>query len=123
MSLHSSGEMYLETIYVLQGKLGAVRALDVSEEIGFSKPSVSRALKKLISDGYIEVDSYGYITLTDSGKSIAEKIFERHNVLTKMLMLLGVDEETAVGDACKIEHDISDRSFDAIKQHMKTYQK
>ena len=92
MSLHSSGEMYLETIYVLQGKLGAVRALDVSEEIGFSKPSVSRALKKLISDGYIEVDSYGYITLTDSGKSIAEKIFERHNVLTKMLMLLGVDE-------------------------------
>ena len=123
MSLHSSGEMYLETIYVLQGKLGAVRALDISEKIGFSKPSVSRALKKLIADGYIEVDSRGYTTLTDSGRTIAQKIFERHNVLTKMLMLLGVDEKTAADDACKIEHNISDKSFEAIKLHMKTYQK
>lgn len=123
MSLHSSGEMYLETIYILQGKSGAVRALDVSEEMGFSKPSVSRALKKLIADGYIDVDSCGYISLTDSGRNVAVKIYERHNILTKMLTLLGVDEETAAEDACKIEHDISDRSFEAIKQHLKSYGK
>lgn len=123
MSLHRSGEMYLETIHILQGKTGAVRALDVSEEMGFSKPSVSRALKKLIADGYISIDAHGYITLSDIGKDIAGKMYERHNILTKMLTLLGVDEETAVEDACKIEHDISDKSFEAIKNHMKTYQK
>lgn len=119
MSLHSSGEMYLETIYVLQQKSSAVRALDISEEMGFSKPSVSRALKKLITDGYVLVDDNGFIRFTDSGRCIAEKIYERHTVLSEMLMLLGVDEETAVEDACKIEHDISDKSFEAIKLHMR----
>ena len=123
MSLHSSGEMYLETIYVLQNKSGAVRALDVSLEMGFSKPSVSRALKKLITDCYITVDANGYISLTDSGRDVAVKIYERHNILTRMLKLLGVDEKTAVEDACKIEHDISDKSIEAIKLHIKDYGK
>ena len=123
MSLHSSGEMYLETIYVLQNKSGAVRALDVSLEMGFSKPSVSRALKKLITDSYITVDANGYISLTDSGRDVAVKIYERHNILTRMLTLLGVDEKTAVEDACKIEHDISDKSIEAIKLHIKNYGK
>ena len=123
MALHSSGEMYLETIYILSKKSGNVRALDVSEEMGFSKPSVSRALKKLIGDGFIEVDRYGYITLSDKGKAVAIKIYERHNILTQMLMQLGIDEETAAEDACKLEHDISDKSFEAIKKHMVTYNK
>ena len=97
MGLHSSGEMYLETIYILSKKMRNVRALDVSEKMGFSKPSVSRALKKLIADSFIVVDENGYITLSDKGKSVAEKMFERHNILTQLLMELGVDEETAVG--------------------------
>lgn len=122
MSLRSSGEMYLETIHILQNKSSVVRALDISEEMGFSKPSVSRALKKLIADGYINVDNNGYITFTDLGKSIAEKIYERHTILSEMLKLLGVDEKTAVEDACKIEHDISDKSFEAIKRHMREKQ-
>ena len=118
MSLHSSGEMYLETIYVLTGKSGTVRALDVAEHMGFSKPSVSRALKLLINDGYIVIDKNGYITLSDAGKNVAGKIFERHTLLTKALMMLGVDAETAAEDACRIEHHISDESFSAIKRHM-----
>lgn len=121
MSLHSSGEMYLETINILSKKSSNVRALDVAEKMGFSKPSVSRALKRLISDGFIEVDRSGYISLTDKGKNIAEKILERHNILTQMLMSLGIDEKTATEDACKIEHDISDKSFEAIKAHMAKY--
>ncbi|MBP3437704.1 MAG: metal-dependent transcriptional regulator [Clostridia bacterium] len=121
MGLHSSGEMYLETIYILSKKMRNVRALDVSEKMGFSKPSVSRALKKLIADSFIVVDENGYITLSDKGKSVAEKMFERHNILTQLLMELGVDEETATEDACKIEHDISDKSFEAIKKHMQTF--
>jgi Mn-dependent DtxR family transcriptional regulator len=123
MSLYSSGEMYLETIYILSKKSNTVRALDVAEKMNFSKPSVSRALKKLINDGFIEVNSYGYITLSDKGKDIAEKIFERHNILTQMLINLGIDEKTAAEDACKIEHDISDKSFEAIKKHMNSYNK
>ncbi len=123
MSLYSSGEMYLETIYILSEKSSNVRALDVSEKMGFSKPSVSRALKKLVNEGFIEINSYGYIALSDKGKTIAEKIFERHNILTQMLMNLGVDEKTATEDACKIEHDISDKSFEAIKKHMSSYSK
>lgn len=122
MSLRSSGEMYLETIYILQNKSSIVRALDISEEMGFSKPSVSRALKKLIANGYINVDNNGYITFTDLGKSFAEKIYERHTILSEMLKRLGVDEKTAVEDACKIEHDISDKSFEAIKRHMREKQ-
>ena len=119
MALHSSGEMYLETIRILEGKLGAVRALDISREMGFSKPSVSRALKLLKLDGYVTIDDDGHIALTSSGSEIAGKIYERHTILTGMLMALGVDESTAQDDACKIEHVISDESFEAIKKHMR----
>lgn len=118
MSLHRSGEMYLETIFILSQDLKSVRALDVSEKMNFSKPSVSRALKLLVKDGYIEIDSNGYITLSDTGRLIAAKMFERHTVLTKMLVGLGVDEETAAQDACRIEHEISDKSFNAIKEYI-----
>jgi len=117
MSIQKSGEMYLETIYVLSKKSSDVRSLDIAEHMSFSKPSVSRAVKLLKNDGYILIDGEGYITLTDSGKEIAEKIYERHTIITKLLMLLGVDEKTASSDACKIEHDISDASFEAIKMH------
>ena len=118
MSLHSSGEMYLETIYVLTSKSGTVRALDVAEHMGFSKPSVSRALKLLVKDNYIVIDQNGYISLSESGREIARKIFERHTILTRVLTMLGVDEKTAAEDACRIEHHISDASFSAIKKHM-----
>lgn len=117
MSVHESGEMYLEAILVLSKKNGFVRSIDVSEYLGYSKPSVSRAMGILRSGGYINVDKDGAITLTDSGKEIAEKIFERHTVLSKLLMKLGVREETAVEDACKLEHAISDESFQAIKRY------
>ncbi len=118
MGLHSSGEMYLETIYVLSERLDAVRALDISEHMGFSKPSVSRALKLLRGDGYIDIDGAGHITLTESGRGIAEKIFERHTILTSVLVMIGVDEKTAADDACKIEHDISDTTLEAIKRYI-----
>ena len=117
MSIQKSGEMYLETIYVLSKKSNDVRSLDIAEHMGFSKPSVSRAVKLLKNDGYILIDGDGYITLTDSGKEIAQKIYERHTMITNMLILLGVDEKTASEDACKIEHDISDASFEAIKMY------
>ena len=115
MHLQESGEMYLETIYVL-GKSGAVRSLDIAEHMGYSKPSVSRAVKLLKSGGFILVDAEGYITLTEEGEEVAEKIFERHTLLTKLLMLVGVDAETATEDACRLEHAISDASFAALKQ-------
>ena len=118
MSLHSSGEMYLETIYLLTSQSDSVRALDIAEYMGFSKPSVSRALKLLINDGYIVIDKNGYITLSDAGKNVAGKIFERHTLLTKALMMLGVDAETAAEDACRIEHHISDESVAAIKKYL-----
>ena len=117
MSIQKSGEMYLETIYFLSKKSSDVRSLDIAEHMNFSKPSVSRAVKLLKNDGYILIDDDGYITLTDSGKEIAEKIYERHTIITKLFVLLGVDEKTASSDACKIEHDISDASFEAIKKH------
>ena len=117
MSVHESGEMYLEAILVLSKQNGFVRSIDVSEYLGYSKPSVSRALGILRSGEYIVVDKDGAITLTDSGRAIAEKIFERHTVLTKMLLKLGVSEETAAADACKMEHAVSDESFQAIKRH------
>ncbi len=116
MGVHESGEMYLEAILVLSRKNGFVRSIDVSEYLGYSKPSVSRAMGILRSGEYIGVDKDGAITLTDSGKEIAEKIFERHTVLSKLLMRLGVTEETAVADACRLEHAISDESFQAIKR-------
>lgn len=117
MHLMESGEMYLETILILSLKSGAVRSLDIAEYMGFSKPSVSRAVGLLKNDGYITVDKNGFITLTGKGCEIAEKIYERHTLLTEFLVRLGVDPETAAEDACKIEHDISDASFEAIKAH------
>lgn len=117
MHLMESGEMYLETILILSLKSGAVRSLDIAEYMGFSKPSVSRAVGLLKNDGYITVDKNGFITLTAKGREIAEKIYERHTLLTEFLVRLGVDPKTAAEDACKIEHDISDASFEAIKAH------
>lgn len=117
MNIHESGEMYLETIFILSKKVKDVRSLDVAEYMGFSKPSVSRAVGLLKSGGYIVVDGDGYITLTDAGMDVAQKMYERHTLLTKFLVQLGVDEETAAEDACKMEHDISEKSFEAIKKH------
>lgn len=116
MRLQESGQMYLETILRLSKKRSAVRAIDVGEEMGYSKPSVSRALGLLKKGGYVIVSPEGYLTLTESGVAIAEKIFERHTLITRFLMQIGVDEETAAADACKIEHVISDTSFEAIKK-------
>lgn len=118
VALQESGEMYLETILVLSQKNKAVRSIDIVEHMGFSKPSVSRAVAILKKDGYITVDDSGHITLTDSGKRIAEKIYSRHNTLTEFLVMLGVDRATAVEDACKMEHDISDETFNAIKRNI-----
>ncbi|MBQ7291699.1 MAG: metal-dependent transcriptional regulator [Clostridia bacterium] len=117
MHIQESGEMYLETIFVLSKSNPSVRAIDVSEHLGYSKPSVSRAMGILKNGGYITVDTSGYITLTESGLEIAQKIYERHTFLSKFLMALGVDEKTAADDACKIEHVLSDTSFEAIKDY------
>ena len=116
MHLQESGEMYLETILVLSRTSGHVRAIDVGEHMGYSKPSVSRAMGLLKQGEYIVIAKDGSITLTDTGREIAEKIYERHTLLTKVLTSLGVDAETAAEDACKIEHSISDASFEAIKK-------
>jgi len=119
MHLQESGEMYLETIYVLS-KNGVVRSLDVAEYMGFSKPSVSRAVGLLKQGGYLVMDRDGSLTLTEEGLGVAKKIYERHTLLSDFLVRLGVDEKTAAEDACKIEHNISDESFAAIKRHVKT---
>ena len=116
MNLQESGEMYLESIYVLSKKTGAVRSLDVAEYMNFSKPSVSRAVGLLKNGGFITVDKEGYLNLTETGRDVAEKIYERHIFLTEFLEELGVDRETAADDACKMEHYISDKSFGAIKR-------
>ena len=121
MHLQESGEMYLETIHILSKQQTNVRSLDVADYMGFSKPSVSRAVGLLKNGGYITVDGNGYITLTDEGRHIAEKIYERHTVLAELLMTLGVDENTALEDACKMEHVISDASFEALKRHYRGY--
>lgn len=123
MSLHESAEMYLETIYVLSQKHSAVRSIDVAEALSYSRPSVSRAVGLLKNNGYLNMDRDSFLVLTDKGREAAEKIYERHTILTLALISLGVDPETASEDACKIEHDISDRSLDAIKAHMKRYGK
>ena len=120
--MHESGEMYLETILVLGLRKNLVRAVDVAEEMGISKASVSRALAKLKSDSYIIVDENGHIAFTEKGRAIAEKIYERHQVLTEILVALGVDRKTATADACKMEHDISDKTFAAMKRHLKARQ-
>ncbi len=118
MALQESGEMYLETIYILSQKGGNVRSIDICEHLGYSKPSVSRAVGLLKNGGYITVSPEGYITLTDLGIEISQKLFERHTVLSRVLMQLGVDETTATEDACRIEHVISEASFEALKKYI-----
>ena len=118
MVLKESGEMYLETIYVLRKEKAFVRAIDVGAELGYSKPSVSRAMGILRDGGYIKVAEDGGITLTEAGREVAERTYERHTVLSELFMKLGVDEEHAVNDACKIEHVISSTTFAALKKHL-----
>ena len=123
MSLHESAEMYLETIYTLSLKQTNVRSVDVAEALNYSRPSVSRAVGLLKKDGYLLMDDEGFLRLTELGSDTAEKIYERHRILTAALKALGVDEESAAEDACRIEHVISDKSLAAIKAHMKQYGK
>ena len=118
MKIHESAENYLETILILSHSKSFVRSIDIVNELDFTKPSVSVAMKKLRESGYILMDADGYITLTPSGRSIAEKIYERHTLLADWLTQLGVDKETAVEDACRIEHVISAESVEAIKRHV-----
>ena len=118
MHMQESGEMYLETILILSRTKGQVRSIDIVDYMSFSKPSVSRAVGLLKSGGYILVDPEGYITLTDAGREVAEKIYERHTTLTELLTRLGVDPDVAAEDACRMEHTISDESFEALKRHM-----
>ena len=120
MHLLESGEMYIETIYVLTKKGAPPRAIDVGESMGFSKPSVSRAIGILKSGGYVEMAEDGSLTLTASGLAVAEQIFERHTILTEFLVRIGVDRETAAEDACKMEHDISDVSLMALKKFVES---
>ena len=117
MAIHESGQMYLETIYILSQNSAFVRAIDVGEQLGFTKPSVSRAMSILKKDGYVNVAD-GAITLTETGLAIAKTMYTRHTVLSQMLMELGVDEETATEDACRIEHVISEKSFAAVQAHL-----
>jgi Mn-dependent DtxR family transcriptional regulator len=121
MRIQESGEMYLETIHVLLKQKGHVRSVDVAERMGYSKPSVSRAVGLLKAGNFIEIAPDGAITLTESGLSVAEKIYERHTLLSQLLISLGVSPEVAAEDACKLEHAISDESFEAIKAHVQTY--
>ncbi len=116
MHLQESGEMYLETIFVLSEKMTEVRSIDVCEYMGFSKPSVSRAIGLLKNGGYVTVDKDGYLTLTEAGLEVAKKMYSRHKLLSDLLISLGVDEDIATADACKIEHHLSDESFAAIKR-------
>ncbi len=121
MAMQESGEMYLETIYVLSQKQATVRSVDVAEEMGYSKPSVSRGLGLLKERGLAETDPAGNISLTKEGKKLAKSIYERHTVLTELLMRIGVDEKTATEDACRVEHYISEKTFKAIKKHVKEH--
>lgn len=119
MNIKESGEMYLETILVLSQESSELHAVMISDRMKFSKPSVSRALGILKREGYIEINGDDHIFLTETGRATAEKIYERHKILARALMSIGVSEETATADACKIEHDISDESFEAVKAHLK----
>ena len=119
MNVRESGEMYLETIYILSQSSSAVRAIDVGNYMGFSKPSVSRAIGVLKKEGLALTDGQGYIKLTEAGKERAMRIYERHTLLSRLLMSIGVDEKTAAEDACRIEHYISEKTFTAIKEHVK----
>ncbi len=118
MALQESGEMYLETIYMLSKKQSLVRSIDVVEHMGYSKPSVSRAVSVLKANGYLTVEENGALVLTSAGKAVGQKIYARHQTLTKLLVKLGVDPETAAEDACKMEHAISDTTFAAISRHL-----
>ena len=118
MRLQESGEMYLETIYVLSQKMNIVRSIDVVEHMGYSKPSVSRAVGLLKQGGYLTVEDTGNLRLSEEGKQIAQKIYARHKLLTELLIRIGVDAETASEDACKMEHVISDATFEAISKHL-----
>lgn len=120
MHLQESGEMYLETIYVLSKTGKPVRAVDVGEHMGFSKPSVSRAIGLLKQGGYVVTDETGYLRLTETGRVAAEKTYERHTILTELFVRLGVDPTTASEDACKVEHDLSDETFRAIKTYVES---
>lgn len=122
MNLQESGQMYLETIYVLSKKGDGVRSLDVASQMNYSKPSVSRAIGILRKSGYLTVDESGYLHLTPSGESVASKIYERHTLLTELFIRLGVDPDIAASDACKLEHGISDESFEAIKRHVRLHE-
>ena len=123
MHIQESGEMYLETIYVLLKENGHVRSVDIAEHMGYSKPSISRAMGLLKAGGFIEIAADGTISLTESGLAVAEKIYERHTLLSRLLVTLGVSPEVAAEDACKLEHAISDESFEAIKAHVNAYGK
>ena len=120
MALHESAEMYLETIYVLTRQSANVRSIDIAEHMSYSKPSISRAVGLLKQGGYVVVDPDGFITLTDEGLAVAKQIFERHTVVSQLLIRLGVSEQTAAEDACKIEHVISDETFLAVKKYLDT---
>ena len=123
MVIQESGEMYLETIRVLQEKTGHVRSTDIADYMGYSKPSVSRAVGILKNGGLIQVEKDGGIILTEAGRAVADKIYERHTLLTQLLVALGVSKETAAEDACKMEHAISDETFQAIKTHLANHKK
>lgn len=123
MEIHESAENYLETILVIGKRKPQVRSIDIAHELSFSKPSVSVAMKNLRVNGYINVDREGFITLTESGRVIAEKIYERHELLSTWLVQLGVDPQTASEDACRMEHVISTKSFQAIKRHTESHKK
>lgn len=122
MHLQESAEMYLETIYILSKESVGVRSIDVAQQLGYSRASVSRAVNLLKKDGYLAMDEDAFLSLTDKGKAVAEKIYERHTVLRGALMALGVDEVSATEDACRIEHVISDKTFEALKAHLSQYE-
>ena len=119
MKIQESAENYLETIYMLRQRKGAVRSIDIVNELSFSKPSVSVAMKNLRENGYVNMDPHGFITLCPKGQEIAERMYERHTLLTQWLTRLGVDEKTAAEDACRIEHVISQESFEKIRAHVR----
>lgn len=123
MKIKESAENYLESILIIKIKKGSVRSIDIANELKFTKPSVSVAMKNLREEGYINMNSDGAITLTDKGLEIAERVYERHEIIAQALIKLGVDEATAYEDSCKIEHDISELSFEKIKEHLATHQK
>ena len=123
MKIKESAENYLEAILMIAKQKGSVRSIDIANELNFSKPSISVAMKHFREEGYINMDAEGSITLTDKGRAIAERVYERHQLIAKVLIHLGVDDETAYEDSCKIEHDLSDKSFEKIKEFFEKSQK